>query len=110
MSEPPPRPERRRTRLRSGKLADGENRFLAHCQIVNRSLTGARLRLIDDIEVPDDCRLYDDERGLLVAVRIKWQHGRELGVQFVACNSSEDELRHAATAFAGPFYALKKAR
>ena len=40
---------RRRTRLRSGKVTDRDGRFLAECQIYDRSPNGARLRVTTNL-------------------------------------------------------------
>ncbi len=43
---------RKRTRLRSGKILDGTNKFLIDCQINNRSERGARLILFARVKLP----------------------------------------------------------
>ena len=105
---PDPRKPRRRTRLRSGKLADVQNRFIAHCQIVNRTLqaTGARLRLLDATPVPQRCRLFDDELAQLFEATIIWRQGRELGVALQPIDGTEASADGGTAALSGKFYAI----
>ncbi len=73
---------RRRTRLRAGKVLDRGNTFLIECQIYDRSPRGARLRLLSDVDVPHEIRLYEDERENVVAARVVWRANRQVGIRF----------------------------
>ncbi len=61
--------QRRRTRLRSGKILDRANRFMIETAIVDRSSGGLRLRLAKDCVIPDAFHLFDDETELVFAAR-----------------------------------------
>ncbi len=74
---------RRRTRLRSGKLATLKNRFLSDCQIFDRSEKGARVRLAGRMDLPEHVRLFDDELQVLFTARVAWRRGNEAGLCFV---------------------------
>src|SRR5271163_2477485 len=69
---------RRRTRLRSGKVLDANNRFLAECQVHDRSQRGARLRLVANLFMPTRLRLFDDETGTVRDARLIWRRNHEL--------------------------------
>ncbi|WP_374305239.1 hypothetical protein [Methylocella sp.] len=73
---------RRRTRLRSGKLLDAGNGFLADCLIYDESELGARVRVL--AAPPRACayRLYQDRPERLVEARLAWRSDRELGLAF----------------------------
>ncbi|REF86081.1 hypothetical protein DES32_2126 [Methylovirgula ligni] len=73
---------RKRTRLRSGKILDGTNKFLIDCQINNRSERGARLILFARIKLPRRIRLFSDLDGELLEGAIAWQRGQNVGVTF----------------------------
>ena len=71
---------RTRTRLRAGKIVDHRNGFLTECRFHDRSRSGARLELIRAIELPDSVRLFEEETGLLFAIRPVWRGENVLGI------------------------------
>jgi hypothetical protein len=73
---------RKRTRLRSGKILDGANKFLIDCQIHDRSEHGARLILMARVKLPRRIRLFSDLDGELLEGAIAWQRGQNVGVTF----------------------------
>lgn len=75
---------RRRTRLRSGKVLDETNAFLAECQVYDRSLHGVRLRLLTAIPAVSRLRLYEDSPERLIEARIVWRRRHEIGLQIAA--------------------------
>ena len=98
---------RRRTRLRSGKILDLDNRFVVECVIHDRSSEGARLRIVEDVALSSPFRLFDDEQGTLHEVSIVWRRGQELGVIFTpnraaASSLTETQLKNLR----GKYYAL----
>ncbi len=100
---------RRRTRLRSGRIADTDNRFIVDCQIVNRSESGVRLRLVEMVEVPVHLHFYDDELDQAFVAELVWRDGRDAGIRYreeeVPDGCADDGIRHP---LAGPFYALHR--
>jgi hypothetical protein len=98
---------RRRTRLRSGKILDPDNRFLVECVVHDRSAEGARLRIVADLALTSPVRLFDDEQGTLHEVSIVWRRGQEIGVRYVGSGTAsltEAQLRQLR----GKYYALSK--
>lgn len=75
---------RRRTRLRSGKLLDGANRFVIDVAILDRSADGLRLRLAIDEAIPPKFRLFDDETELAFPAQIVWRQGELIGVRLTS--------------------------
>jgi hypothetical protein len=75
--------DRRRTRLRTGKVLDARNRFIIECTVHDRSPQGARIRLLRTVEVPQTLRLYDDERQTLTTASIIWRRNLEIGLCFL---------------------------
>jgi len=71
---------RTRTRLRTGKLVDRRNTFLTECRFHDRSRSGARLELLRAVDLPEGLRLFEDETGLLFAIRPVWRGRHGLGV------------------------------
>lgn len=96
---------RKRTRLRSGKLADLRGNFLAECAIHDRSLDGARLRLDDSALVPDEALLFEDEHEALLTVSVVWRRPQEVGVRF-RVGPSGAERRRITHKLSGKYYAL----
>jgi hypothetical protein len=96
---------RRRTRLRSGKVADPNGVFLTECLIYDRSTQGARLRVAGDTLVPDRVLLFDDELNSLSAAAVAWRRPYELGVRFMP--EPETSKGHGiARKLSGKYYAL----
>ena len=77
------RAARHRTRLRPGKLFDTGNRFLVDCSFHDLSATGARIRLMDDKEIPATLLLLDVRELATRRARIAWRKERDLGLQFI---------------------------
>jgi hypothetical protein len=96
---------RKRTRLRSGKIADPSGNFLAECVIHDRSAEGARLRIDHGVTVPDDVLLFEDEHESLVAASVVWRRPQELGVSFRA-GPATGERERIARRLSGKYYAL----
>ncbi|WP_395664291.1 hypothetical protein [Methylocella sp.] len=74
------RTRRQRTRLRSAKLLDGANGFLADCQIFDRSEGGARVRLFAALAPTASLRLYEDRPEGLFEARLVWRSDGALGL------------------------------
>jgi hypothetical protein len=71
---------RARTRLRSGRILDSRNRLLAEASLHDRSSTGWRLRLLEDVPLPPRFRFYDDEQRRAFDADLIWRRGRDVGV------------------------------
>lgn len=72
--------DRARTRLRSGRIFDRDNRLLAEALLHDRSSSGWRLRLLDDVPLPPRFRFYDDELRRAFDATLVWRRGREIGI------------------------------
>jgi hypothetical protein len=97
--------QRRRTRLRSGKIAGLGGRFIVECAVHDRSSEGARLRLADRAVVPDRILLLEDEGDALNVAAVVWRRGQEIGVRFAPDIQPADPeaARHRLT---GKYYAV----
>ncbi|WP_020174532.1 PilZ domain-containing protein [Methyloferula stellata] len=76
------RSRRIRTSLRTGQLYDMRNNFLCDCQVRDRSVGGAKLRLMSNISLPTVFKFHDDVECTLVEVELRWRNKNEIGVQF----------------------------
>jgi hypothetical protein len=92
---------RTRTRLRTGKLVDRRDAFLTECRFHDRSRVGARLELLRAVDLPDGLRLFEDETGLLFAIRLVWRDRRGLGVAL------DKAVGEACAALGRSHYALR---
>jgi hypothetical protein len=70
---------RRHSRLQSGKLIDGNGRFLVECVFRDRSGAGVRLKLAGAVPLPRKIQLFDDQLGSLCAAEVIWRRGVEIG-------------------------------
>ena len=98
--------DRKRTRLRTGKILDPHNKFIIECTVHDRSVQGARVRLLRTVRVPQTLRLYDDERQTLTTASIVWRRNLEIGLCFLW---ESDESRIKITdleALARRYYAI----
>ena len=96
---------RRRTRLRSGKVTDRDGKFLAECQIYDRSPNGARLRVTTTLPVPDRILVFDDELSSLLAATVAWRRANEIGVRFMLIFDT-DLARRVTKKLSGKYYAV----
>ncbi len=100
------RDQRRRTRLRSGKIFDRGNRFLIDATILDRSSGGLRLRLARDCPMPEFFHLFDDEAELVFAARVAWRRQAIVGAHIDPGGPVNATPRQIA-ALRGKFYAMR---
>ncbi len=100
------RDQRRRTRLRAGKILDFANRFLIDVAIVDRSSTGLRLRLARDSAIPEVFRLFDEETQLIVGAHLVWRRQALIGARLDPGGPLPATPRQIA-ALRGKFYAMR---
>jgi hypothetical protein len=62
-------------RLRSAKLLDGDYRFVCECRIYDRSLTGLRLALARNVQLPLRLAVHIDETGEVRGANVIWRRG-----------------------------------
>lgn len=98
--------QRRRTRLRSGKILDRANRFLIETAILDRSSGGLRLRLARDCAIPETFHLFDDETELVFAAGIVWRRQALVGARIDPGGPVAASARQVC-ALRGKFYAMK---
>ena len=80
--------QRRRTRLRSGKVVHLDNAFIVECRIRERSEEGARLQLARNVEVPDRIGLFDDAERSIKTAEIIWRGpSRQRGASSILSSS-----------------------
>jgi len=101
------RKPRRRTRLRTGKIADIDGTFLIECQIFDRSEKGARLRMAELCILPDHFKLFDDEFNVLLIATVIWIDDREIGVAFTQGPGSIETEGNEHAALGGRYYAVR---
>ncbi len=99
------RSPRRRTRLRSGRLATLDNRFIVDCQVFDRSQEGVRVRLAGRMQLPEHVKFFDDELRRLYVARVVWQRGNEAGLWLPEGIKGGVASGKACTRLAGKYYA-----
>ena len=92
--------------MRSGKIADINDKFIADCQIFDRTDKGARLRLARVIDLPEKIRLFDDEKNVLLTAVVVWTQGMQIGVMFPQGPGMIETSGPGHAALSGKFYAL----
>ena len=98
--------QRRRTRLRAGKILDFANRFLIDAAILDRSNDGLRLRLARDSAIPEVFRLFDEETQLIFGARLVWRRQALVGARLDPGGPLPATPRQIA-ALRGKFYAMR---
>lgn len=73
---------RRRTRLRSGKLADLSDKFLTECTIFDVSDGGIGMIVPEHLPLPEELLVYDDLEQTLAEIRVCWRKGKQVGVAY----------------------------
>jgi hypothetical protein len=99
--------QRRRTRLRTGKITDLLNRFIVDCQLHDRSATGARIRLMGNLTIPMLLRFYDDELRTLDTAEVMWRDKLEVGLRFTPKQPMSRSDQTAIATLGGQYYALR---
>ncbi|MHC1551732.1 PilZ domain-containing protein [Phyllobacterium sp. K27] len=98
--------DRKRTRLRSGKLVTLDGQFLTECHFQDLAEGGARIRMIGQCDVPDRFWLFDDQHcGALIA-RIVWRKDLDVGVRFAPDASVAPLSERVLHALSGKYYSL----
>ena len=100
------RQDRKRTRLRSGKLVTLDGHFLTECQFQNIAHGGARIRLIGSCAVPARFWLFDDQYCGALITEVVWHKEPEFGVRFVQDPSVEPLNDTLLQTLAGKYYSL----
>lgn len=79
-------PERRKTHrkrmLQGGKIVYGRSALLIDCTIRDLSDEGARLKVTNAHDVPDNIRLFNSGDNTVVDARVVWRSPREIGIVF----------------------------
>ncbi len=70
-----------RTRLHDGVIAEQRGRAIVDCRIRDRSRTGARLQLDQDLPLPRSFLLTDVACRAQFSATLIWQVGRDAGVK-----------------------------
>ena len=78
------RTERRQRVLKRAKIVDGGRNISIDCTVRDTSPSGFRLKLDSYFSPPDRFELMVVGSGIVQPVRLAWQIGDELGVQFTA--------------------------
>ncbi len=109
VEEPPSFIERRRearrpVHLQSGKILDGDERFLTEFLYRNRTGGGIRLRLAQRVPLPRSIILYDDQLGALLSANVIWQNGVDAGCRMKGRWPHNEKL---LLRMSGPYYSLQ---
>ncbi len=111
LSETQPKPierraeTRRSARLQSGKVLNQQDQFLTEFSFRNRTSVGVQLRLAKRVCLPKLVKLYDDSGDALIAARVVWQRGADVGCR-IKCASlvASEKLR---SRLRGRYYAVE---
>jgi hypothetical protein len=82
---------RRPVRLQSGKVLNQKDQFLTEFIFRNRTSLGIRLKLAKRVWLPKLIQLYDDAGGVLIAARVVWQHGHDVGCRMTSAAPVSNE-------------------
>ncbi|WP_319773606.1 PilZ domain-containing protein [Breoghania sp.] len=76
------RKSHRRRMLQGGKIVYGRSALLIDCMIRDLSEEGARLKVSNARDVPDNIRLFNSGEKTIIDATVMWRSPREVGVQF----------------------------
>ncbi|QND50665.1 PilZ domain-containing protein (plasmid) [Phyllobacterium sp. 628] len=98
--------ERKRTRLRSGKLVTLDGQFLTECHFHNIAGGGARIRTVTQARVPNRFWLFDDQHGSALMTEVVWHKDGDFGVRFIQDTGVLPLNDTILSALAGKYYTL----
>lgn len=98
--------ERKRTRLRSGKLVTLEGQFLTECHFQDLAEGGARIRIVSKSAIPDRFWLFDDQYCGALVTEIVWRKDTDFGVRFVPDANIAPLSDSTLNALSGKYYSL----
>ncbi|MBZ9603457.1 PilZ domain-containing protein [Phyllobacterium chamaecytisi] len=98
--------ERKRTRLRSGKVVTLEGHFLTECHFHNLAGGGAKIRLVNQSTVPTRFWLFDDQYNGALITEVVWRQDMELGVRFIEDPDVTPLTDTILRTLAGKYYSL----
>jgi hypothetical protein len=98
--------ERKKTRLRSGKLISLDGQFLTECHFQNLAGGGARIRIVTQCVVPNRFWLFDDQYCSALITEIVWHKDAEYGVRFAQDSSVVPLNETILNTLAGKYYSL----
>jgi hypothetical protein len=99
-------PPRKRTRLRCGKILDRNGKFLIECQVHDRTVKGAHLRLMSAVTLPRIIQYFDDEQRAIFEAEIIWRKNTEVGIHFLTKLNAQALNAGKRSAVAGKYYAV----
>lgn len=79
----------KRVRATFSASLHSDGMFFAHCVIVDVSITGMKLRLQEEIELPERLEIRTPAMPETLKVELAWANGREFGVRYVPVQSEE---------------------
>jgi hypothetical protein len=98
--------ERKRTRLRSGKLVTLDGQFLTECHFHNLAEGGAKIRTVKTSTIPERFWLFDDQYCGALITEIVWRKDTDLGVRFVQDVDVLPLSEKTLSALSGKYYSL----
>ncbi|MEI2387788.1 PilZ domain-containing protein [Breoghania sp. JC706] len=85
------RKSHRKRMLQGGKIVYGRSALLIDCLIRDLSEEGARLKVANARDVPDNIRLFNSGDNTLIDAEVVWRSPREVGIRFNGTYSSVTE-------------------
>lgn len=73
---------RRRRMLKRGRIMAHRNLSTIDCVVRDGTENGARLKVVSQLQVPDEFRLINDTDETSFDCRVIWRNGDEMGVCF----------------------------
>lgn len=98
--------ERKRTRLRSGKLVNLDGQFLTECHFQDLAKGGARIRIIGQCDIPERFWLFDDQYCGALITHIVWRKNLDIGVRFAPDSTVAPLSESVLHALSGKYYSL----
>ena len=72
----------RQRRLKQGKIIFPDHKRVFDCLVQDWSETGAKLRMSNTLEMPNQFELVLKSENLIVAAEVRWRRGENIGVRF----------------------------
>lgn len=93
--------QHRKRSLKGGVITYGNGAISVDCVVRDLAEGGAKIKLVNDLMVPNDFQLQIPSDGISVACVVRWRTAQEMGVEFKSPLVFKENLKRQVISTAG---------